>query len=59
LGALARAREELASTFADHPKIIRVLFALDDRIGFALCDGIVSDKVFKSFRFNLLPMSGI
>jgi hypothetical protein len=35
------------------------LFALDVRTGFALCESIVSDKVFKSFRFNLLPMRGI
>jgi hypothetical protein len=39
--------------------MIRLLFAQNVRTGFALRDVIVSDKVFKSFRFNLLPMSGI
>jgi hypothetical protein len=39
--------------------MIRLLFALNIRTGFALRDAIVSDKVFKSFGFNLLPMSGI
>jgi hypothetical protein len=35
------------------------LFALEVRAGFAFGDGIVNVEVFKSFRFNLLPMSGI
>jgi hypothetical protein len=56
---VGRAHETLAATFADRQKIIRVLFALDVRTGFALCGGTVNDKVFKSFSFNLLPMSGI
>jgi hypothetical protein len=49
----------LAEVFADRQKIIRVLFALDVCAGFALRASIVSDEVFKSFRFNLLAMSGI
>jgi hypothetical protein len=59
LGALTRAREKLASTLANRQKVIRLLFALDIRTGLASHASIVSDKVFKSFGFNLLPMSGI
>jgi hypothetical protein len=59
LAALGSAREELVSALIKRPKLIRLLFALNIRTGFALRGVIVSDKVFKSFRFNLLPMSGI
>jgi hypothetical protein len=39
--------------------MLRFLFALNIRTSFAPGWTIVSDKVFKSFRSNLLCMSGI
>jgi hypothetical protein len=56
---VGRACRKLAIARAGRQKIIRLLFALNIRAGFALRGAIVSDKVLKSFGFNLLPMSGI
>jgi len=39
--------------------MIRFLFALPFRTGFAFAAPSFTVKVFKFFRFNLLPMSGI
>jgi hypothetical protein len=58
-GELESARKKLADAFTDRPKLVRILFVLNIRTGFAQSETIVSDKAFKSFRFNLLPMSGI
>jgi hypothetical protein len=58
-GRAGGARKKLADAFTDRPKLVRILFVLNFRTGFAQRQTIVSDKVFKSFRFNLLPMSGI
>jgi hypothetical protein len=56
---VGRARRKLAIACAKGQKIIRLLFALSIRTDFASRGAIVSDKAFKSFGFNLLPVSGI